>query len=58
MYSFPSEEPTMQDQDKTKDELIDELNKMRRKVAELETAQATAMDAENPTINADQSGYS
>jgi phage shock protein A len=48
----------MQDQDKTKDELIDELNEMRRKVAELETAQATAMDAENPTINADQSGYS
>ncbi len=29
----------MQDQDKTQDQLIDELNEMRRKVAELETAQ-------------------
>jgi len=31
----------MQDQDKTKTQLIDELNQMSRKVAELETAQAT-----------------
>ena len=35
------EEPYMQDQDKTKDHLIDELNEMHHRVAELETAQAT-----------------
>jgi PAS domain S-box-containing protein len=29
----------MQDQDKTKDQLIDELNEMRRRIAELETVQ-------------------
>ena len=48
----------MKDKGKTKDQLIDELNEMRRKMAELETPEATVMDAENPTINADQSGYS
>ena len=37
----------MQDQDKTRDQLIDELNEMRRRVAELETAQATALDTQN-----------
>ena len=36
----------MQDQDKTKDQLIDELNEMRRKVAELEAAQAIVLVAE------------
>ena len=36
----------MQDEDKNRDQLIDELNEMRRKVAELETTQATAMDTQ------------
>ena len=43
-----------QDQDKTKNQLIDELNELRRKVAELETAQATAIDAGNRLVRADQ----
>ena len=37
----------MQDQEKTRDQLIDELNEMRRRVRELETADAIAVDAEN-----------
>ena len=41
----------MQDQDKTKTQLIDELNQMSRKVAELETAQVTAMDVENAPLS-------
>ncbi|MGO8878301.1 MAG: PAS domain S-box protein [Desulfomonilaceae bacterium] len=44
----------MQDQDKTKTQLIDELNEMRRKVAELETTQACAMDAENDLLKSRQ----
>ena len=36
----------MQDSDKTKDQLIDELNEMRRKVAELETAESRGQDIE------------
>jgi PAS domain S-box-containing protein len=36
----------MQDEDKNRDQLIDELNEMRRRVAELETTQATAMDTQ------------
>ena len=50
----------MQDQDKTKDQLTDELNKMRCRVAELETAQATALDAENAPLSyqsLDENGY-
>jgi len=31
----------MQDQDKTKSQIIDELNELRRRVAELETTQTT-----------------
>lgn len=33
-----------EDQNKTKDQLIDELNKMGRKVAEFETAETRAMN--------------
>ena len=33
----------MQDQDKTKDQLVDELNEMRRRVAEFEVAEARAL---------------
>ncbi len=36
----------MPDQDKNKDRLIDELNEMRRRVAELEVAEARALGAE------------
>ncbi len=36
----------MQDQDKTQDQLINELNEMRRKVAALETARVRALGAE------------
>ncbi len=44
----------MQDHEKTKDQLINELNEMRRRVAELETAQATALDAENDLLKSRQ----
>ena len=50
----------MQDKDKTKDQIIDELNEMRRRVAELETAQAIALDAENTPLSyqsLDENGY-
>jgi two-component system, sensor histidine kinase and response regulator len=50
----------MQDKDKTKDQLIDELNEMRRRVAELETAQTAALDAENTPLSyqsLDENGY-
>ncbi|MGO8880995.1 MAG: PAS domain S-box protein [Desulfomonilaceae bacterium] len=50
----------MQDEAKTKSQLIDELNEMRRKVAELETAQAAAMDTENAPLSyqsLDENGY-
>ena len=48
----------MQDQDKTKEQLITELNEMRRKVAELETD--TTLDAENAPLSyqsLDENGY-
>ena len=38
----------MQDQDKTKDELIDELNEMRRKVAEFDSVQKWLNENELP----------
>jgi hypothetical protein len=44
----------MQDQDKTKDQLIDELNEMRRRVVGLEAARGTAINAANRIIRADQ----
>jgi hypothetical protein len=44
----------MQDQGKTKQQLIDELNEIRRKVAELEAAEATAREAENLRMRADK----
>ncbi|MGO8878302.1 MAG: hypothetical protein ACLPVO_02950 [Desulfomonilaceae bacterium] len=44
----------MLDQGKTQNQLIDELNEMRRGTAELETAQATAIDAGNRLVRADQ----
>ncbi len=50
----------MQDIDKTKDQLIDELNEMRQRVAELETAQACALDVENAPLSyqsLDENGY-
>jgi two-component system sensor histidine kinase/response regulator len=37
----------MQDHEKTQNQLIDELNELRRRVAELETADAIALAAEN-----------
>ena len=37
----------MQDQDKTKDQLIDELNEIRRKVAEFETVQKSRNENES-----------
>ena len=46
MHSFPQEEHPMQDQEKTKDQLIDELNVMRRRVAEFEAAEARLVGTE------------
>ena len=37
----------MQDKGKTKDQLIDELNEMRRRVAELETTQKSLSEEES-----------
>lgn len=50
----------MQDHEKTQDQLIDELNEMRRRVSELETAQSSAMDAENSPLgyqSLNENGY-
>ena len=50
----------MQDQEKTRDQLIDELNEMRRRVRELEAADATTVDAENVPLGyqaLDENGY-
>ncbi|MDA8407497.1 MAG: PAS domain S-box protein [Deltaproteobacteria bacterium] len=50
----------MQDHEKTKEQLIDELNDMRRRIAELETVQATVLDAENVSLSyqsLDENGY-
>jgi hypothetical protein len=44
----------MQDQKKTQDQLIDELNEMRRRIAEFKTVRATALDWGNTIISADQ----
>ena len=46
----------MQDQDKTKDQLIDELNEIRRKVAEFEAVQKSLN--ENESLHRDIIGKS
>ena len=46
MHSFPQEEHHMQDDEKTKEQLIDELNKMRRRVAEFETTWVKLLNTE------------
>jgi len=46
MHSFPQEEPSMQDHERTQDQLIDELNELRSRVAEVETAETRAMGIE------------
>jgi post-segregation antitoxin (ccd killing protein) len=47
----------IQAQDKTREQAIDELNEIRRRVVELQAALATAMDAENRLSMADKWGY-
>ncbi|MGO8879715.1 MAG: PAS domain S-box protein [Desulfomonilaceae bacterium] len=50
----------MQDHEKTRNQLIDELNELRCKVAEFQTAQTTALDAENAPLSyqsLDENGY-
>jgi hypothetical protein len=44
----------MQDNNKTQEQLTNELKEMRQTAPELETAQATSMDAENKLIRADK----
>ncbi len=46
----------MQDQDKTKGQLIDELNEMRRKISELEAAEARALGTEK-TLRESEENY-
>ncbi len=41
----------MQDQNKTQNQLVDELNEMRRSVAEFETAQTPAVGTEQAFIS-------
>ncbi len=50
----------MQNQQKTQDQLIDELNEMRSRVEELEAADTTSVDAENVPLgyqSLDENGY-